>query len=114
MRDFVKLVRVEVSHTETGQGVTCAHPKIRFLDTNTLGIQSFTQQSRFQYLLVDSDYVFEVTKYEHLSHESSSKAEGSTAATSGVPDVSWGASFYNSQWDTILRGQVDVGVGRTG
>jgi hypothetical protein len=111
MRNFVKLVHIEVSQPSVGQRIADVHPKVRFLNTGTLGMRSFIQQSRFQYLLVDSDYVFEVVKYEY-----STRGHGEPA-TSGLctsNDVIWGASFYNSQWDTILKGQIDLGVGRVG
>jgi hypothetical protein len=49
-----------------------------------------------------------------MSKTANSNLQKSAAAISNVPDVGWGASFYNSQWDTILKGQVDVGVGNVG
>ncbi|KAH0545003.1 hypothetical protein FGG08_000929 [Glutinoglossum americanum] len=126
MHDFVKLVKVDVSQTSTQQGKVKAHLKVRCPNFSRLGMRSFVQQSRFQYLLVGSDYVFEVTKYEHFSQESGepvnsgvSRAAGSNLEKSATtisknPDVRWGASFYSSQWDTILKEQVDIGTGNVG
>ncbi|KAI9775476.1 MAG: hypothetical protein M1839_001093 [Geoglossum umbratile] len=104
MHDFVKLVYVEVPQPSTAKE---AHPKVIFLHTSALGIKSFVQQSKFQYLLVDSDYIWEITKYEY-----STQGLGGVLCTSS--DAIWGASFYNSQWDTTLKGQVDLGVGKAG
>ncbi|MCJ1269168.1 hypothetical protein MMC22_009057 [Lobaria immixta] len=77
-----------------------------FTWTSSMSVSSFEQKTSLRYRIVDnSDWMFEFARYDDYG--------GSIpgAPMSSSPSTSWGATFWNSEWDRALGQNASLKIG---
>ena len=90
--------------------VTQNHQLVSF-PTNPL-VRTFVQKTGFRYRLKNSSYLFEIAKYQEFT----SSGPGTPCPPSNrvAESTTWGASFFNEDWDIILGQNAHLGIGEAG
>lgn len=90
--------------------VTGDHQLVRF--PTDLPVRMFVQKTAFRYRLKNSSYLFEIAKYQ----QSASSGSGVVCRSSEwvASNTTWGASFFNEDWDMVLGQNAHLGIGEAG
>ena len=94
-------------------------PRVTFINLPGMSVSGVVQKTKYRYYMPRSNYVFELTRYEHLPVH-----VVSTIYPDGVPvsyrgldtpfDTRWGCSLSHDRWDEYLSQQAVVGLGQRG
>lgn len=93
--------------------------RVSFVNLPGLSVGGLVQKTKFRYWMGNTDYVFEITKYENLPiHEVSSLYPDSVPISyKGLEtpfDTRWGCGLWNSGWDEKLSKQASAKIGTRG
>ncbi|KAI9881017.1 MAG: hypothetical protein M1830_008899 [Pleopsidium flavum] len=109
IREFAQGIRLDADHARSTP-VTETQQLVQF-PTN-LPVRAFIQKTGFRYRLRNSTYLFEIARYQQFPTSASEMATKSTSESDCVS--TWGASFFNEEWDMILGQNAHLGIGEAG
>lgn len=107
--EFFQKIRLDLGSTPPTTGDE-ARQLVHF--PSSVPIKTFIQKTGFRYRLKNSTYLFEIAKYQQFPgsnsrSERANKTEPRTITT-------WGASFFNEEWDMILGQNAHLSIGEAG
>ncbi|KAJ5713965.1 uncharacterized protein N7483_011146 [Penicillium malachiteum] len=89
--DFLKTVRFD--NRIRVHGMTL-RPRQKVLFNSGAPLESFTEKASIRLQIRRTKYVFELARFDHYTRTSVGWVK--------VPTVSWGATLYDPNWDTVL------------
>ena len=109
IRKFAEGISFSAGPPETSP-VTQDHQFVRF--PTDLPVRVFIQKIAFRYRLKNSGYLFEIAKYQQF--ETSGSGLVGRCAERVASNTTWGASFFNEDWDIIFGQNAHLGIGEAG
>lgn len=101
MTDFVKSIKFKQLPKSSKPDVSGS--KLFNWSSGALPISSFEQKTSLRYRIIDnSDWLFEFARYDRYGGSTSDRPTS----------TSWGASFWNSEWDRTLGKNADLKIGQ--
>jgi len=93
--------------------------RISYMNIPSLSVIGLIQKTKWRYWMGNTNYIFELTRYELFSvHEVSALfPEGVPVSFRGVgtlPDTRWGCAVWNTDWDHKLSQQAVAEIGNRG
>jgi len=94
-------------------------PRVTFINLPGISVTGVVQKTKYRYHMPRFNYVFELTRYEHLPVHvvSTNYPDGVPISYRGLDtpfDTRWGCSLSHGRWDEYLSQQAVVGLGQRG
>ncbi|KAL2858329.1 hypothetical protein BJX68DRAFT_262857 [Aspergillus pseudodeflectus] len=103
-------------HTEN-MGDISAEPERKVIFPADAPVSRFIEKTALRYSLKDTDYIFEIARYDEYRRVDLAVHPGQTGTTitggiSKTPFTTWGASIFGTNWDNLLGGHANLPVGQ--
>ncbi|RDW76432.1 uncharacterized protein DSM5745_06424 [Aspergillus mulundensis] len=106
---------ISFQHTENVGDIRAkAEKKVKF--PRSPPVARYVEKSAVRYRIKGTNYIFEIARYDEYRREgvptiyTGGEMLGSMSAT---PYTSWGASVFDPNWDNLLGGHANLGIGQT-
>ncbi|RPA85871.1 hypothetical protein BJ508DRAFT_411842 [Ascobolus immersus RN42] len=105
---FLRKLRFDSIQEAVPGGVPVKYPRISYTPLPGMTVESLVQKTRHLYTIKNTEYIFELTKYEHIDCKHIRLPEGVPSYLDhiNVPksaiDVRFGCAMYRTKWSTDL------------
>ncbi|OLL22069.1 hypothetical protein NEOLI_003794 [Neolecta irregularis DAH-3] len=101
VREFVKTVKLNDKN------------RVKFANLPGLQVEDVIVKTRYKYWLPTSEYIFEITKYEHsnVSSLAIKYPAGVSISVADIGDERWGCTVFSQNWDYTFATQRHLPIG---